>query len=102
MPIFGWTNDLTNVPLFFGNIGDDSRDKLQHDSYEVYVNGDFVGRKILISQGEKISDIDKHLQVAELNNFKDEILGNHVNIKTNDLEEADKIKQNLKVYLNAR
>ena len=102
MPMFGWTNDSNIIPFFIGAVEDEPIGKIQHDSYEVYVNGDFVGKKTLISQAEKITDIDKHLQLAEFKGFKEETIGNHVNIKTNDIEEAEKIKLNLKVYLNAR
>ena len=101
MAIFGWENNSYFPPFYVGVINDEYN-KLQHDSYEVYVNGDFVGNKILISQGERISDIDKHLQMAEFRSFEEETIGNKVNIKTNDLEAAHKIKQNLKVYLQAR
>jgi hypothetical protein len=102
MSMFGWSNGSNNIPFYFGAINNEGRERIEHDSYEVYVNGDYVGEKTLISQGEKISDIDKHLKVADFKNFNEETIGNHVNIKTDDLEEARKIKQNLNIYLSIR
>lgn len=104
MTIFGWMNNLNIIPNFVEVSGDqhEQEDKLYHDSYEVFVNGDYVGNKTLLTQVERLSDVDQHLKVNSFNNFKVETIGNHVDIKTDDLSEARRIKQNLNIYLNTR
>lgn len=102
MKIFGWNGSSGSMP-FFASIDDEkSESRIDHDSYEVYVNGDYVGNKSLMVQGEEISDIDKHLQLEGFKTFNEEVMGNHVDINTNDLEEARRIKQNLNVFLRIR
>ena len=102
MPMFGWNGNSRGIPLFTTIDNEKSEGVLNQDSYEVYVNGDYVGNKILITQGEEISDIDKHLQLGGFKDFDEDVIGNHVDIKTDDLEEARRIKQNLNVYLRIR
>ena len=102
MQILGWNGDSIGIP-FLARIDEDKNESIiNHDSYEAYVNGDYVGNKSLIAQGEEISDIDKHLQLDGFKSFDEEVMGNHVDIKTNDLEQARRIKQNLNVYLRIR
>jgi len=110
MQIFGWNGNSNGsfngnssiIPFYSG--ADDRKEQgtNNHDSYEVYVNGDYVGNKSLITQGEEISDIDKHLQLQGFKDFDEEVMGNHVDINTEDLVEAKRIKQNLNVYLTIR
>lgn len=104
MTIFGWMNNLNTTPSFIGVSGDqhEQEDKLYHDSYEVFVNGDYVGNKILLTQVERLSDVDQHLKANNFNNFKVETIGNRVDIKTDDLSEARRIKQNLNIHFNTR
>lgn len=102
MQIFGFNNNLGGIPFYTGIEYDKGEGMINHDSYEVYVNGEYVGNKSLITQGEEISDIDKHLQLEGFNTFDEKIMGNHVEISTNNLEEARRIKQNLNVYLRIR
>lgn len=102
MQIFGWNDNVGGIPFIAGINHEENEGKINHDSYEVYVNGDYVGNKSLITQGEEISDIDKHLQLEGFKSFDEEVMGNHVDIKTNNLEEARRIKQNLNVYLRIR
>jgi len=90
------------MPFYARIYNEKSEGLINHDSYEVYVNGDYVGNKSLITQGEEISDIDKHLQLEGFKTFDEEVLGNHVDINTKDLDEAKRIKQNLNVYLKIR
>ena len=102
MQIFGYNGNISGIPFY--STGDDGKNDStnNHDSYEVYVNGDYVGNKSLITQGEEISDIDKHLQLQGFKNFDEEVMGNHVDINTEDLVEAKGIKKNLNVYLTIR
>ena len=102
MKVFGWNSGFAGLPFFAGIEDEKNESRIDHDSYEVYVNGDYVGNKSLITQGEEISDIDKHLQLEGFKTFDEEVLGNHVDINTNDIEEAKRIKQNLNVYLRNR
>ena len=102
MKVFGWSSGFAGMPFFAGIEDEKNESRIDHDSYEVYVNGDYVGNKSLITQGEEISDIDKHLQLEGFKTFNEEVLGNHVDINTKDLDEAKRIKQNLNVYLKIR
>ncbi|MBC8059663.1 MAG: hypothetical protein H7Y18_03255 [Clostridiaceae bacterium] len=102
MQMFGWNNNSGGIPFYTGIDYGKDEGIINHDSYEVYVNGDYVGNKSLLAQGEEISDIDKHLQLEGFRTFDEEVMGNHVDINTNDLEEARRIKQNLNVYLRIR
>ncbi len=80
---------------------DNSETKLEHDSYEVYVNEDLVGRKELIAQNEKPSDVEDHLKAQGFRNFNAQVQGDHILINAADREAGD-IKNNLNVYLNIR
>jgi hypothetical protein len=106
MKVFGWNGGFNGgfngMPLY-SRIDDERLEGMvNHDSYEVYVNEDYVGNKNLITQGEEISDIDKHLRLEGFHDYDEDVIGNHVAIKTDDLEEAKRIKENLEVYLKIR
>ncbi|ERI92561.1 hypothetical protein HMPREF1982_02169 [Clostridiales bacterium oral taxon 876 str. F0540] len=89
-------------PVFYNITDNDkSETKLEHDSYEVYVNQDFVGRKELITQSEKPGDVEDHLKAQGFRNFNTQVLGDHILINAADREEGD-IKNNLNIYLNIR
>ena len=99
----GFNNGLGNIPLFnlfTGAVLDnEGRNSLQHDSYHVYVNDDFVGDKILMGESEGMSDVTSYLTSQGFHNFSANLDGNHFNIYSND---AAKIKKTLNVYLKIR
>ncbi|WDC83254.1 hypothetical protein PL321_10690 [Caloramator sp. mosi_1] len=75
--------------------------KQEHDTYRIYVNGDYVGNKTLLSQGEDIKDIEGFLKSRGYKNIASQIEGNMYNIEVAD-ELLEEIKRNLNVYLNNR
>ncbi|MFB3164249.1 hypothetical protein ABLO26_23105 [Neobacillus sp. 179-J 1A1 HS] len=74
--------------------------KLNEDTYEVFVNGSFVGRKTLKNQGEDLSDIDDFLRNQGLNDFSTSVDGDHYMIKVRNQEEN--FSNALSVYFNNR
>ncbi|MFD1678132.1 hypothetical protein [Alicyclobacillus fodiniaquatilis] len=76
--------------------------KLAHDQYEVYVNDDFVGHKVLLTQSEEIDDVSAYLHRCDFDDFKTNLDGDHYNIFVEDTELADQIKAQLNAYLSIR
>jgi hypothetical protein len=99
-------NDFFNstgiYPFFLNSVQlDDNKTKLAHDSYDVYVNNDFVGRKELVTQTENPKDVEGYLKGQGFHNFNTSVNGGSILIKS-DNEEAESIKRNLNVYLKIR
>lgn len=100
--MFGSGN--TGAPWPFAGIGDadGSGDlKSRHDTYDVYVNDDFVGRKVLLNPSDKVDDVASFLHSRGVQDFSYEVSGDHFVIGTED-ERADNVKRQLEVYLNIR
>lgn len=93
-------NGMYPLPLNIDDI-ENSNTKIAHDSYEVYVNRDYVGRKILLTPNERIKDIEGYLKERGFNDFTSQVEGNSFMIKAND-NETENIKNNLQVYLKIR
>ncbi len=94
-------------PFMLGSIADPTNLKLSHDRYEVYVNGDFVGHKVLLTQSESIDDVAKYLKNNGYQGFSTNLDGDHYYIDVdgrgdNGANEADQIKNQLGVYLDIR
>lgn len=87
--------------ILLGRLNLDDGEKLYYDSYDVYVNNEYVGRKTLVAQNESVKDIDNHLKLEGFRNFNSDINGNQVLISSGSEEAAD-IKRNLSVYLRIR
>lgn len=89
-------------PILFNQSGlDNNNTKLNHDSYEVYVDRDYVGKKVLITQNEKIEDVEGYLKGQGFRSFTTQVEGDHLNIITED-EDRERMKDNLDIYLNIR
>jgi len=88
------------IPFF--NIRDENEDIIEHDSYDVYVNDDFVGRKVLYSESEDITNISDYLSSNGYGDFTYTEEGNKFIIEDYDEEEAGKMKNQLETYLNIR
>lgn len=82
-PIFILNNDVTN--------------NLLHDQYNVFVNNDYIGKKVLLTDTEKPSDLEKYLYSQGFTNFKTDINQTDIKIKCN--EDTDKIESILGSYL---
>lgn len=91
-------------PLFaaiFTN-DDNANTKLSHDSYHVFVNGDFVGNKVLVAQSEQVNDVDTYLQHNGFDDFKSKLEGDHLLIEMPDSEQSEAVKKQLNAYLSIR
>ena len=93
-------NDNYLFPLSGGKLDLQNGVKLNEDTYEVYVNDNFVGHKTLKSAGEKLSDVDDFLQIQGIHNFSSSLEGDHYIIKTN--EDTENLRDALSVYFNNR
>lgn len=78
----------------------DNDTKLNHDRYEVYVNGDYVGQKPLLTASEDISSVNDFLHAQGYNNFIAQLDGDHYNIQSDHKDHE--LKQALKIYLHSR
>ena len=78
----------------------DTSTKLSHDRYEVYVNGDFVGQKNLLSTREDVTSVNEFLHSHGYNDFLSNIDGDHYHIQTEKKERE--LKQALQIYLHSR
>lgn len=82
-------------------IGDDeSNVKLAHDTYEVFVNGDKVGNKVLLTQTDDVNDLNSYLKDNGFENFEYKVIGDHIEIKAD--EESDNMKEILSSYLELK
>ncbi|MDQ0337482.1 hypothetical protein J2S00_000252 [Caldalkalibacillus uzonensis] len=90
-------------PFPFGQYNpDDEQIKQPYDSYDIYVNKDFVGRKMLLNPNDDLSLIDDHLRENGFQHFTTELDGDHYYINVENDAEAMKMKENLNVYLQIR
>ena len=87
-------------PFFAFNSVETADTKLNHDRYEVYVNGDFIGYKTLLTQNEDLEDIPSFLHEQGFQQFQGHEDGDHYEIQTD--ASPDKLKQALHVYLQNR
>ena len=55
--------------------------KLSTDSYEVFVNDDKVGNKLLLTQTDDPNDLNDFLENNGFKNFKVNVVGNSIIIK---------------------
>jgi hypothetical protein len=98
----GYGADYVGYPLIFRNMGNfEDVSKEAHDSYSVYVNKDYVGSKVLVSQVEKIDDVRKYLINEGFSDFSTRLEGKEYFIGVDGGEALD-IKNTMNVYLNNR
>lgn len=88
------------LPFINTDIDSNSDVKLTEDQYEVYVNGNFVGRKTLKTQGEDLSDIDDFLRNQGFSDFTTSVDGDHYSIHVD--HQDDDLSNALSVYFNNR
>ncbi|GAE34309.1 hypothetical protein [Halalkalibacter akibai] len=79
--------------------GDHEQVKEAHDAYDLYVNGEYVGKKVLLTQTEKVNDVIDFLKVQGVQDVSAELTGDHYLIQTND---SGHVKDILNTYLNNR
>lgn len=88
------------IPFF--NIRNENDDIVQRDTYDVYVNDEFIGRKVLYSESEEITNLSDYLSSNGYGDFTYTEDGNKFIIEDYDEEEAEKMKNQLETYLNIR
>jgi hypothetical protein len=93
-------NGYNMLPFIKTDIDSSSDVKLTEDQYEVYVNGNFVGRKTLKTQGEDLSDIDDFLRNQGFSDFTTSVDGDHYSIHVD--HQDDDLSNALSVYFNNR
>ncbi|NLM12827.1 MAG: hypothetical protein GX209_03655 [Epulopiscium sp.] len=96
-PVSEGFNGLIGVPLSNSAMNDV---KMSSDVYEVFVNHDKVGEKVLLTQAEKPEDIHELLKDYGFYDFKLNVVGNSIEIETN--EQPQKMKEILSSYLAIR
>ncbi|MGJ7043849.1 hypothetical protein [Thermoanaerobacterium thermosulfurigenes] len=76
--------------------------KKSQDALNVYVNGDFVGKKVLVANGDGgINAVKEYLLNKGYSGFEYKIDGNNIMIQI-DKGVCDEIKRLLNVYLTIR
>lgn len=86
----------------FMMIDDESNQNIKssYDEYRVFVNGDYLGKKVLISENEKPEDLDKYLVSQGFKNFATEVNGGNLIIHCED--NTNEMENILGSYLNIR
>lgn len=99
-------NELNNnigSPILFYVWGDrEQGSKLNQDRYEVFVDGEYVGDKVLYAQNEDESSVADFLEKQGYDQVKVEKDGDHIIVHSHDHDEAAKMRHALEVYLNNR
>ncbi|MBU9710872.1 hypothetical protein [Evansella tamaricis] len=93
------------VPVFLlpGVSEGDGRDvKLNEDSYDLYVNDDYIGKHSFLVQKEDASAITDFLNLQGFSHVNIEVTGDHIVVHPTDEEESDRMEKALKVFLKNR
>ncbi|MBF0705133.1 MULTISPECIES: hypothetical protein [Bacillales] len=85
------------IPFFYPAEADAIKNA--HDAYNVYVNDDYVGDKILFSHCEKIEDLSEYLNQKGFYNFQAEVEGDHYHLQMNEQDQGELVKDELHSYL---
>ncbi|RXT15254.1 hypothetical protein [Ammoniphilus sp. CFH 90114] len=98
--------DNTFVSQYLMSVGLDLDDNHQlkqvHDEYDVYVNEDYVGKKILLTQNDTLQDIDHFLKQNGFGEFTADLTGDHYRIMPTNMAESNEMKEQLSIYLQIR
>lgn len=90
-----------SVP-FVGDWSDSQNLKSMHEHYDVYVNGDFIGEKVLVTPSEGIDDVSAYLRRCHFDDFTTDLDGDHYHIYADEPDVAESIKGQLQAYLRTR
>lgn len=96
------TNGTPNNTVIFGDNFTNSDIKLNHDRYDVYVNGEFVGHKVLLTQSEDITDVNDFLKVQGFKGFEGRLNGDHYDLQVQDGQSSQDMREALQIYLQSR
>ncbi|WP_332694928.1 hypothetical protein [Halalkalibacter lacteus] len=103
MPIYnsntGASTGSQQFPLFGLFHSDSESVKDAHDAYDVYVNDEYVGKKILLTESEGVEDVVGFLKTQGVQNLSADLEGDHYVIRS---EDAEHVKHILETYLQNR
>lgn len=99
-PVISNNDNLPGAAIAPTEIDENHHSKISNDSYEVFVNDDKVGNKILLTQTDDAKDLNQYLEENGFNHFKVNVLGDSIVIETN--ERPHKMKEILSSYLDIR
>ncbi|WP_246943786.1 hypothetical protein [Bacillus pinisoli] len=88
--------------VIFSNGVDTPDMKMNHDRYDVYVNGEFVGHKVLLTQSEDITDVNDFLKVQGFKEFEGRLDGDHYDLRVEDGQSSQEMREALQIYLQSR
>ncbi|MBM7662399.1 capsule polysaccharide export protein KpsE/RkpR [Bacillus mesophilus] len=90
-----------NTVILTGGIGELDT-KMNHDRYDVYVNGEFVGHKVLLTQSEDITDVNDFLKTQGFKHFEGRLDGDHYDLHVEDNQSLQDMREALQIYLQIR
>lgn len=96
------TGFYVGLPLLAAGLTDGHDTKLTHDQYDVYVNHDYIGKKVLLAQNETPTDVEKFLVKQGFQGFTTEVTGDHIVIHAGRQEDTHNMKEILHSYLEIR
>ncbi|ADU32366.1 hypothetical protein [Evansella cellulosilytica] len=103
----GYSNGqgIAGLPIRFitGGADDDQHDmKLNHDSYDVYVEDHYVGKHTMLVQKEDATAITDFLKKQGFTNANLEVDGDHIVVHSQSVEESKEMEKAIKVFLQNR
>jgi hypothetical protein len=104
-PYIGQTSNSNSGGPFIPMLGLGDNDfavKQAHDQYDVYVNGELVGHKVLLNETDHVDDVADFLTSRGIHDFTTNLEGDHYNVKVDDGGLEQDVKNNLTVYLDIR
>lgn len=84
---------------FFETTAEGDSLKNAHDAYDVYVNDEYIGKKVLLTQAEEIDDVLDFLKVQGVKDVSGRLDGDHYMIKS---EDSEQVKNMIETYLQNR
>ncbi|PTX55160.1 hypothetical protein C8P63_12140 [Melghirimyces profundicolus] len=94
----GWSGS-PGVPLISDG---KERQKRSHDRYEVYVNGKFMGHKVLSSESESPQDVETYLVSMGIHCFTLRVEGDRIRIRTEGKLHEKSVRDHIAAHLKNR
>ncbi|MBU9724294.1 MULTISPECIES: hypothetical protein [Bacillaceae] len=92
------------LPMFLVNnaYDGDANVKLNEDSYDLYVNDDYIGKHTFLVQQEDASAISDFLHQQGFGHVNMEVTGDHIIVHSADNADTERIEKALSVFLKNR
>ncbi|MFA9556433.1 hypothetical protein ACERII_03865 [Evansella sp. AB-rgal1] len=92
------------LPIYFlaGREYYDNGSKMNEDSYDVYVNNDYMGKHTLFAQNEDVTAITDFLHEQGFHNMSLEVKGDHIVVHSESEEDVQQMEKALRVFLQNR